>query len=477
MIDILFQTIFDFCRASYDAGYIFAFVVAVFLLLSGLDDILLDLYYWFLYVISPGRLNKYRSEPREKLYRTPEKPIAIFVPAWHEYDVIDKMLINACSTLQYYHYDIFVGVYPNDPQTIEKVRKVADQYPQVHMVISTHPGPSTKAENLNEIHQGMLKWENMTGTRYDVIVMHDAEDVIHPMSLKIHNYFIPEYDMVQLPVFPLEIGQKEITHWIYADEFAESHTKDMMARQLFSTFVPSAGVGTGYNRWLVEFVGTSFARNIFRRASLTEDYDIALRLALGEAKLLFLYKPFGFNVATRAFFPTTLGTSIRQRTRWLIGICLQSWSNVGWIGNWRFRFALYRDRKAVITNLVNALAYVLLLYVLLYEAVRLGLTQYGTLAPIINPGDPLYTIVLIDTIFMLWRFLHRFLTVTRVYGVFAGLMSLLRLPIGNFLNFMATARGINQYFSSKRNGGRVAWDKTAHTFPSHVHPVAKEMAQ
>lgn len=475
MIDFLFQGIFDFCRSSLDIAYPFAFVVAVFLLLSGLDDILLDLYYWFLYTFSPRHLNKYRSERREKLYRTAEKPIAIFVPAWHEFDVIDRMLVNTCTTLQYYHYDIFVGVYPNDPKTIAQVKKVTEKYPQVHMVVSSHPGPSTKAENLNEIHQGMLKWENLSGIRYDIIVMHDAEDVIHPMSLKIHNYFIPNYDMVQLPVFPLEMNHRKITHWIYADEFAEAHTKDMMARQLFSKFVPSAGVGTGYNRWLIEFIGTSFARNIFRRASLTEDYDIALRLALGEAKLLFVYKPFGINVATRAFFPTTFTASIRQRTRWLIGICLQSWSNIGWIGNWRFRLALYRDRKAVLTNMVNALAYSVLFYVLLYEAVRYGLTQYGTLPSLINPGDPLYTIVLIDTIFMVWRFVHRFLTVTRIYGALAGLFSVLRLPIGNFVNFMATVRGVNQYFSSKRNGRRVAWDKTTHAFPSAVHPVAKQM--
>lgn len=464
-MDNFLLTVVDFFRASYDVMYAFTFIVAVSLLLAGLDDFIIDLFYWGMYLFSPKKLNKYDSIPQEDLDGVDEKPIAIFVPAWHEYDVIDKMLTHACSTLQYGKYDIFVGVYPNDPQTIEKVSEVANRFPQVHAVVSSHPGPSTKADNLNDIHQGMLRWENQTGVRYDIIALHDSEDIIHPMSLKVYNYTIPAHDMVQLPVFPLEVDHRKVVQWTYADEFAENHTKDLLIRQRFTGFVPSAGVGTGYNRWLIEFVGTSFARNIFRRASLTEDYDLALRLALGEAKLLFLYRPFDIDAATRAFFPDSFKTAVRQKTRWLIGICLQSWKKIGWVGGLDFRFALYRDRKAVVSNILNALAYIVLLYVILYELARRGLTDYGSLPAIINEGTLLYTIVTIDTVLMLWRFFHRFVTVNRVYGWVAGLLSIPRLPVGNFINFAATVRGIGQFFASRRNNHEVAWDKTAHTFP------------
>jgi len=451
--------------------YTFAFIVAVFLMLSGIDDLAVDLYYWVFHLFAPNKLNRYRSLPREKLETVDEKPIAIFVPTWHEYDVIDRMLTHTCETLNYERYDIFVGVYPNDPQTREQVERVAKKYPRVHAVTTNHMGPSTKAENLNDILEGMLKYENRTGIRYDIIVMHDAEDVIHPMSLKVHNYFIPEYDMVQLPVFPLSTSVKHFVHWTYADEFAENHTKDLVARQIFSGFIPSAGVGTAYNRWLIEFVGTSYMKNIFRKASLTEDYDIALRLALGKANLLFLYTPFNIPVATRAYFPHRFKDAVRQKSRWLTGICLQSWQNIGWVGDLKFRFTLYRDRKAVITNAINALAYVVLFYVLMYEFARWTLASYGTLPSLIQSGTTLWTIILIDTGLMIWRFIHRFITVSRIYGLFAGALSIIRLPLGNIINFVATLRGIKLFFEARGKESRIRWDKTSHTFPSSAEAL------
>jgi adsorption protein B len=312
------------------------------------------------------------------------------------------------------------------------------------------------------MHQGMIRMENVTGKRYDIIVMHDSEDYVHPLSLKLHNYFIPTYDMVQLPVYPFSMPHRNLVHWTYADEFAENHCKDLVVRQMMSRFVPSAGVGTGYNRWLIEFAGTSFARNIFRKASLAEDYDIALRLALGQARLAFLYRPMDLMAATRSYFPTTFSTAVRQKTRWLIGICLQSWKNIGWAGNFRFRFTLYHDRKAILTNIINILAYLLLVYVLFYELARWGLSRYGTLHPIIQPGTLLYAIVVIDTVFMTWRFLNRFVMVRRIYGTTAGLLSILRLPIGNFINFSASIRGIFQYIDSRITKTTLKWDKTTH---------------
>ena len=465
-MDRFFVDIVRFFQTSYDTLYVFTFVVASFLLFSGFDDIFVDFYYWFFYIFQRKRLHKYQLLPEEMLRNTPEKSIALFIPTWHEYDVIEQMLMRACKTIQYTNYDVFVGVYPNDLETTAKVQAVADIYPQVHPVVAGHPGPSTKAENLNDMHQGMIRRENKTGIRYDIIVLHDAEDLIHPLSLKVFNCFVPEYDMVQLPVYPLVTPHKKIVHWTYCDEFAENHTKDLMVRQIFSGFTPSAGVGTAYNRWLIEFVGTSFARNMFSKSSLTEDYDIALRLALGKANLLYLYRPFGLNIATWAYFPQTFSTAVRQRTRWLIGICIQSWQNYGWVGDVKFRMTLYRDRKAVITNIINALAYIVLIYVLLYELAEWGLRNYGELVPIVSKGTLLWDIVLTDTGLMLWRFAHRFLSVSRIYGRKAGLISVARLPVSNIVNFTATVRALKQYFVARRAKKSVVWEKTAHKFPT-----------
>ncbi len=458
----------EFFRASYHQLYIATFIVAGFLFLSGLDDIFIDLYYWLHHLLARKKFNRYTYDSPERLHQVPEKPIAIFVPAWKEAEVIDKMLINACRTIQYKNYDFFVGVYPNDPETIAKVEEVSRLFPNVHAVVSRHPGPTTKADNLNQIHEGMLRWENKTGIRYDIIVMHDSEDVIHPMSLKIQNYLIPEFDMLQMPVFPLNMSHFNLIHWTYADEFAEYHTKDLHVRQYFSGFVPSAGVGTAFNRWLIEFVGTSFARNIFRSKSLTEDYDLALRLALGRANMLFVYRPFGINCSTRSYFPYTMKTAIRQKSRWVTGICLQSWRLVGWRGDARFRFVLYRDRKAVIANIINFFAYVVVVYLMLYEAIRFGFAAYEQLPPIVVKGTMLWDLVVIDSMLMMWRILHRFVTVRRVYGLWAALLSIIRLPISNIINFSATGRALFTFVRSRIQKKDLKWDKTVNRFPAGV---------
>ena len=461
----MIEWLIEFFRASHDALYIATFVVATSLFLSGLDDIFIDMYYWFHHFFIRKTFNKFQYASPEKLHDVPEKPIAIFVPAWHEHEIIDKMLVNACRTIQYQSYDIFVGVYPNDPHTIEKVDEVSKRFPNVHAVVSENPGPTTKADNLNQIHQGMLRWENKTGIRYDIIIMHDSEDVIHPLSLKINNYLIPEYDMVQLPVFPLNTSHASLVHWTYSDEFAEYHTKDLTVRQHLSGFVPSAGVGTAFNRWIIEFIGTSYARNIFRAKSLTEDYDLALRLALGKANLLFTYKPFGLNVATRGYFPHSMKAAIRQKTRWVMGICLQAWKTVGWKGDAKFRFVLYRDRKAIAANAINFFAYVVILYLMLYEAIRFGFAAYRQLPPIVVKGTILWDLVVIDSVLMLWRIFHRFITVRRVYGWWAATLSIIRLPISNIINFCATGRAIYIFGKATLRKRELKWEKTAHRFP------------
>jgi adsorption protein B len=463
----------EFFRSSYHELYVATFIVAAFLFVSGLDDVFIDMYYWLHHLLNKKKFSQYTYDSPEKLHQVAEKPIAIFVPAWREFAVIDMMLMNACRTIQYKNYDIFVGVYPNDPETIMKVEEVSKIFPNVHAVLSTKPGPTTKADNLNQIHAGMLRWENQTGVRYDIIVMHDSEDVIHPMSLRIQNYLIPEFDMLQMPVFPLNTSHFNMVHWVYADEFAEYHTKDLHVRQHFSGFVPSAGVGTAFNRWLIEFIGTSYARNIFRSKSLTEDYDLALRLALGKANLLFVHKPFGINCATRSYFPETMKASIRQKSRWVTGICLQSWKLVGWKGDARFRFVLYRDRKAIMTNIINFFAYVVILYFMMYEAIRFGLAAGNQLPPIVTRGTMLFDLVVLDTCLMLWRILHRFVSVRRVYGLWAALLSAIRLPIANIVNFSATGRALFMFFRARLRKRELKWEKTANRFPSAVDTAAR----
>jgi bacteriophage N4 adsorption protein B len=477
-MEYFYQILASIYYTIHPIFYNLMYGVAIFLFFSGIEDLAVDLYYWILTLFYTKWIERLRGLPLSKLNGTSEKPIAIYIPAWHESIVIGHMLENACSTIRYESYDIFVGVYPNDKETIAAVEEMAKEYSHIHAIIGTDPGPTTKADNLNQIHQGMRRHENLTGIRYDIIIMHDAEDVIHPMSLKVVNYFVPDYDMVQLPVFPLEVSYHNIIEWTYADEFAENHLKDLIVRQHFAGYIPSAGVGTGYNRWLIEFIGTSFAKNMFARASMTEDYDISLRLAMGKAKILFLHEPFGLKVATRAFFPETLATAVRQKSRWLIGICLQSWKNYGWMGDWKFRISLYRDRKAVVSNLVTMLAYLVVFLYLILELIRWIVSDRHLLGAVIISQSLLWYIIIATSFMMVSRALHRAFFVRGIYGAFAGLLSILRLPVLNFVNFLAAIRALKLYIMSEHKKQPLKWEKTDHKFQTASGMVhAKDLSR
>ena len=148
-----------------------------------------------------------------------------------------------------------------------------------------------------------------------------------------------------------------------------------------------------------------------------------------------------------------------------MGICLQSWKTVGWKGDARFRFVLYRDRKAVISNMINFMAYVVISYLMVYEGVRFGFASRHLL-PIVVKGTLLWNLVVLDSLLMLWRIFHRFLCVRRIYGTWAGILSVVRLPISNIINFTATGRAIVIFTKAMFRKKDLKWEKTAHSFPS-----------
>src|SRR3546814_12950699 len=122
----------------------------------------------------------------------PDRPgaMAILIPAWDESTVIAEMLKGALKRLDHPHYRLFVGVYPNDPYTVAAVRQVAD--PRVIPVITSRDGPTTKADCLNHLWDAMMAEERATGIRFKAVILHDAEDVVHSMDLRIFDRLIEQ---------------------------------------------------------------------------------------------------------------------------------------------------------------------------------------------------------------------------------------------------------------------------------------------
>lgn len=440
--------------------------LACWILISGLDDVFLDLVCfstWAAQAILHGKADR-AAEEAEALAE-PQKRIAILVPLWHEDAVIRDMVRSNIGGIEYQNYDFFLGAYPNDDPTLNAVRELELEFPNAHVALCANPGPTSKADCLNWLYRRMLDFEEQHQTRFDVIMTHDAEDVIHPRALHWVNYYIDIHDMVQIPVLPLATPLRKLTHGLYCDEFAEFQIKDMPGRQILGGFIPSNGVGTGFSRWALDQLATRGGR-IFEPECLTEDYENGLRIHFLGCPQLFIPVLFenGEPVATREYFPQTARSAIKQRTRWVTGIALQSWERHGWRGGIGTIYWLWRDRKGLIGNPVSMLTSVMFLYGLLTWFIsRFSGGSWG-MGHLTESATVLYLLSLTTTLQLIHLGVRAWCS-ARVYGWrFAALVPV-RAIYGNYINFRATMGAIRRYFWSRWFGTKLVWLKTDHTYP------------
>ncbi|MGA2145165.1 MAG: glycosyl transferase family protein [Bryobacteraceae bacterium] len=422
--------------------------LASWILLSGLDDLFI-VFVWCL----PRRKRSLPSSAA--LARIPERRIAIFVPLWAEARVIGQMLRRTLSSVAYEKYDVFAGVYPNDEATANAVREVAESWPRLHVAVVPHDGPTSKGDCLNAIYQDMLAWEAARGVRFEVILTHDAEDLVYPDSLRLINWFSRDHEMVQIPVLPLPTPFREFTHGVYCDEFAEFQLKDLIVRRLLGGFLPASGVGTGFERDALEALAATRGGLLFDPSCLTEDYETGYRLhQLGYRQLFVPLFTDGAGLqATREFFPRELKEAIRQRSRWITGIVLQGWENHGWRGSAWELYWFWRDRKGIVGNLLAPLSSLLFLA---------GLWRWRELAkaPPMVAGLCFLTLALAASHISI-----RARASALVYGWRFALGVPPRMWWGTVMNLAATAVALHGYVASMAGLRELTWSKTEHVYP------------
>ncbi|MCO8168997.1 glycosyl transferase family protein [Pseudomonas sp. 21LCFQ02] len=460
-------------------------VVAVIILISSLDDLIVDLWYWARRLYRKYTAERrYRPLTEAQLLARDQQPMAIMVPAWLEYDVIAPMIENMVSTLDYKHYVVFVGTYINDQRTIDEVERMRRRYKQLHRVEVPHAGPTCKADCLNWVIQAIFHYEKTHGMSFAGTVLHDSEDVLHPLELRLFNYLLPRKDMIQLPVVSLERNWYEWVAGTYMDEFAEWHGKDLVVRESMTDTVPSAGVGTCFSRRALEVLAAENQNQPFNTDSLTEDYDVGARLAKYGMNAIFVRFPVQFRVlrkswfrkpyestlnmplCVREFFPDTFRTAFRQKARWTLGIGLQGWEQMGWSGSLANRYLLFRDRKGIVTSFVSILAYLILIQLVALIVLRYSGLWDTSFPTLFDNSDLLSVLLLANGAALLWRMAHRFYFTSVLYGWQHGLLSIPRMVVGNFVNFMAAARAWRMFLTGKLLGRKLVWDKTMHDFPS-----------
>lgn len=461
-----------------------AIALALLMFLLGLDDLFIDLVYWGRKLIRRWRIyDKFERADEERLYAIAEKPLAIMVPAWNEVGVVGEMARLAASTIDYENYQIFVGTYPNDAETQADVDAVCQHYPNVHKVVCARPGPTSKADCLNNIIDAILRFESEAKIQFAGFILHDAEDVISPMELRLYNYLLPNKDLIQIPVYPYAPEWKGFTAGHYVDEFAENHGKDVIVREALTGQVPSAGVGTCFSRKAISALLEDGDGIAFDVQSLTEDYDIGFRLKQKGMKCIFarysvsdpklaLEQPwaFGMNrefsqvICVREHFPRDLQHAIRQKSRWIVGIVFQGTKNLGW-STGLLNYFLWRDRRGLIAYMLSFLVNLLFAVLLVMWLVTVISPDSWRYPSILSDSSLLPVLLWLNGFMLLNRLFQRGWFVTRYYGLVEGLLSAPRMMWSNFVNFFANLRALRQVMEMG-DSRRVAWDKTTHEFPA-----------
>jgi adsorption protein B len=437
-----------------------ALFAGVGFLLFGLNDLAVDLIYFtrrFWRSLTIYRRHR-RAYASYFVFNKNPGFIAILVPAWDESAVIASMLRATLKRLDYDDYRIFVGYYRNDPATAAAIASVVDE--RLVPVQVEVDGPSTKADCLNHLYEALVAYEIDTGKCAKAVVLHDAEDVVHRFELRIFDGLIGRAAVVQLPVLPLIDPNSRWIGGHYCDEFAEAHSKELVVREAVGAAIPLAGVGCAIARDAMAKLAAMHDGRPFAGTSLTEDYEMGLKIGSLGLKTIFVRIPSQPGelgvVASRGHFPATLGAAVRQKARWLGGIALAGWDRTGWNGGLGERWMRLRDRRGPLAALLIVAAYLAaLLWSQLWVATLLG-------APVEVRIDPLLAgLLTINAWLLAWRVVVRAGFTASAYGFEEGLLSMPRLFVGNLIAVLSAFRALSIHL-----GGRTPrWEKTQHTFP------------
>lgn len=488
----------------------------VWFIIGGLDDILVDII-WMLRSCYRRLITYKQHVPMDyrallaahktdniaiKPYSAPHEYHAIFIPAWKESNVIGNMLYgcrNAWANSNIRHH-IYVGCYPNDNDTIAQVIIAAKSNPNISLILCSRDGPTTKADCLNHLWKAMVRDELNLGLRARSIILHDAEDRPHPLSLAIFDRLIGRNDIVQLPVIPIAVPGSPLISGHYCDEFCESHGKAMVVREAIGASLPLAGVGCAIERNCLGRLAINKNNLPFDVDSVTEDYELGLNIgSAGRGSIIVRMKDqYGDLIGTRAYFPHTLESAIRQKSRWKLGTALSAWDRLGWSSakspqarNYERRsqspkqrplqlpynigenWMRLRDRKEIFASFVVFLSYV----ALLLSIIIVGAKYWGwhDIAPL---SAAMQTAIMISSSILVWRFIMRTAFLYYHYGFWQSCLALPRMITANIISILAARRAVSAY-ARYCFGGTIIWEKTDHSdmpaMPQNFANIASTM--
>lgn len=355
--------------------------------------------------------------------------VSLLVPARHEEAVLEQTLTGLAGQ-RYDRLQIIVIVGHDDPATTAVARRTAARYPdRIDVVVDPNPGSKPGALNVALPHA--------TG---DVVGIFDAEDEVHP-DLVAHidrQFRSTGADIVQAGVQLMN----HHSNWYALHNVLEYyfHFRSRMHRYAKLGLVPLGG-------------NTVFARTDAIRAMggwdadcLAEDCDLGIRMSAAGARISVCYEA---DLVTREETPDTLGSFLKQRTRWNQGF-LQVLRKRDWerlpTGTQR---ALARLVLAMpFLQAFTGLAMVIALVTILWLDVPAGLALFS-----FTPLIPLVATIAVEVVA-----LREF---CRTYGRTARVRDHVRLVLGAFPYQMLLAVAAVRAVLRERRGER-GWEKTEH---------------
>jgi adsorption protein B len=351
-------------------------------------------------------------------------------------------------------------------------------------VIGPHDGPTTKADCLNAVIAEIGKYEKNSNIEFQGFVLHDSEDVIHPLEFPLFSALIATFDFIQIPVYSFRRTLLQMTAGTYMDEFAEFHSKDLFVRQRLTGVIPCAGVAACFSRRAIEALKSWRQGEVFDPVALTEDYDVAFAMKSLGLKSAFILNeaPYTLDIprgtdqvqriatplaiAAREHFPSDYRAAYRQRARWLLGIGFQGASKLGWGNTLTERLFFLRDRKGILSGIIAVVA-----YFLAFDAVAIlvlgTVSEEWRIAGYAMLDPTLRVVFFINILLLINRLIQRMIFTRSIYGFGQGLMAAPRVVFSNFINFSAALRALYIFVWRHKVGGQpLNWDKTSHTIPA-----------
>lgn len=434
---------------------------SVGILLIGLDDLFFDA----LWLGTRGERQAHATG-KPPLAGT----VAIFIPAWDEHRILAVMLRRLLAAWAGEDIRIYIGCYPNDAATLFAISPLVASDRRLRLVVNERDGPTTKGDNLNRLWAALGEDERSEGMRFAAIVLHDAEDHVHPGEIALYRRHLTDAAMVQIPVVPIIARGARWIGGHYGDEFAEAHGKEMVVRSRLGMPLPSAGVGCALTRHTLALLAIERGGDPFRCNSLTEDYEIGMVIGAYGLHARFVYEigMGGDRVVSRGAFPDRAEAAVRQKARWIAGIALAGWDHLGWPGArrgivaaqsgrvWLARWMLWRDRRAPLAALVLLAAYAGLMLTALGWA---GQALFGWDKAIVGEGMRL--LLALNAVMLVWRLGMRSLFAGRCYGWREAAWAVPRAFVANIVAILAARRALMIYWRMLRSG-EVVWDKTEH---------------